>query len=84
MQYPEVLAGLREYVADEVLEGRSEGLEPTTPLLEWGVINSMEIVRLIAFIKTAFAVDVPSEMIMAENFKDLQAITALVLKLACR
>ena len=84
MQYREVLAGLQEYIADEVLEGRTEGLEPTTPLLEWGVINSMEIVRLIGFIKTAFAVDVPSEMVMADNFKDLHAITALVLKLACR
>jgi len=80
MQHSEVLAKLREYIAEEVLDGCAEGLEPFSPLLEWGVINSMEIVRLVNFIKTNFAVEMTNEVIVAENFRDLDAITELVLR----
>ena len=73
-----VLALLTRYISAEVLEGRDEGLEPTSPLLAWGVINSLEMARLAAYIRREFGVEVPADRMLPQHFKDLNAITALV------
>lgn len=79
MERPEVLAQLHKYIAEQVLDGKDIDLDETTPLLEWGVINSIEIVRLLAFIRKQFAVEIPPTQMMADNFVDLGVITDIVL-----
>lgn len=83
MQRAEVMEQLRVYIAEKVLDGKNIGLDETTPLLEWGVINSIEIVRLLHFIRTQFDVDIPASNLIADHFINLAAITDLVLKTAC-
>ncbi len=78
MNTNEIQKALTEYIANEVLDGEDIGLEPTTPLIEWGVINSMEIARLVSFIDERFGVAIPSDKITLEHFKTIDAITALV------
>jgi len=82
MQPAEVLEHLKNYIASEVLDGRDVGLKDSTPLLEWGILNSLELLRIIAFVQTQFNVQVPSTKIVAEHFKDLNSIKNLVLDLA--
>jgi acyl carrier protein len=82
MQQSEVLSSLKSYITNEILNGRDIGLEATTPLLEWGVINSLEIVRLLSFIRNQYAIQIPSEKVTAEHFKDLSSLTQLVLESA--
>ncbi|MCY1071294.1 acyl carrier protein [Nannocystis sp. RBIL2] len=72
---------LKQYVAREILDGKDIGLDADTPLLEWGVINSLEIARLLGFVREQFGVVVPLESVTAEHFKDLRALTALVASL---
>ena len=76
--YAEILTEVRSYIADEVLEGEDVGLEAGTPLLQLGVLNSLEIVRLVDFIHQRFGVTVASAQIVADNFKDLDTIADLV------
>lgn len=78
MNTNEIQKALTEYIANEVLDGEDIGLEPTTPLIEWGVINSMEIARLVSFVDERFGVTIPSDKITIEHFKTIDAITALV------
>lgn len=80
MQRAEILAELRRYIAQDVLDGRDMGLNESTPLMEWGVLNSLEIVRLLSHIQTTFNVDIPPDQVVAEQFADLNAITDLVLR----
>ena len=82
MQRSEVLAQLRSYVAQQLLDGRDIGLDETTPLLEWGVINSLEIIRLLAFIQQQFNIAIPPDQIVADHFTDLGTISDLVLATA--
>lgn len=82
MQRADVLAALKTYIVNEILDGREIGLEPSTPLLEWGIINSLEMMRLLTFIQTEFNVEVPMGQIVPDHFKDLDALTDLVLGLA--
>jgi acyl carrier protein len=80
MQRTEVIAQLKKYIAQDVLSGKDIGLDEATPLLEWGVINSIETVRLLSFIKTAFAVDIPMEKLTADNLANLSSISNLVIE----
>ena len=80
MQQEDVVTQLHTYFAQNVLDGRDIGLDVTTPLLEWGVINSLEIVRLLAFIRTRFAVEIPLHALTAERFTNLLSIAELIME----
>ena len=78
---PAITEELHAFISRQVLEGEDLGLTATTPLLELGILNSMEVLSLIAFVESRFKVVVPPEQILADNFKDLQTIAALVASL---
>ena len=73
-----VVEGLQAFISRQMLEGEDVGLTATTPLLDLGILNSMEVLSLIAFIESSFQVVVPPDQILADNFKDLQTIAGLV------
>jgi acyl carrier protein len=78
MSEAEILEELRSYVVDRLLEGAEVGLTETTPLLELGILNSMEVVRLITRVETLYRINVPPDQVLAENLKDLRSITTLI------
>lgn len=85
MQFPDrdlILAGITQYVEREFLgESDASELTPQTPLLEWGVLNSMNTATLLAFIRTEYGVVVPPTRITGRHFRNLETITALVVEL---
>jgi acyl carrier protein len=82
MSQSDVIHHLKEWVSKELLEGQDIGLEETTPLLEWGVINSIEIARLVSYIEDEWSISVPEEMVVLGNFENLQAIASLITNLS--
>jgi acyl carrier protein len=82
MEPSEILQRLKGYISKEILDGKDIGLEASTPLLEWGIINSLEMARFVAFLENRFSVDVPAEKIVVEHFRDLKSIVALVVELS--
>lgn len=75
----QVLRELTRYIADDVLKDASSGLEPTSPLLEWGVLNSMNLMNLLTHIHSRYGAAVSPVELVGNNFKDLNAITDLVM-----
>lgn len=82
MRQDEIVTSLKEYVVRHLLHGEGNGLDENTPLLEWGVINSLAMVGLISFIEEQFHVQVPDSEIKPASFESLQKIAAMVTKLA--
>jgi acyl carrier protein len=78
MQEQVVLDTLRSYVNERILQDPAVTIEPDTPLLEWGILNSISTVQLIGFIRERFQVDVPPEEVAGRNFRDLRSITQLL------
>jgi len=71
------------YLHGELLDGeRDLRIEPETPLLEWGVLNSMNTMRLLNFIREDLGVTVPPAMIAGRHFRNLAAISDLVSSLS--
>lgn len=80
MQRTEVVRQLKQYFIHQVLDGQGNGLDETTPLLEWGLINSIEIVRLVSFIHQHFSIEIPVYQMVAGNFMHIDAIADMILK----
>ncbi|TMR02598.1 acyl carrier protein [Actinomadura soli] len=79
----QIYTELRAYVSTNFLEGGEvEELNRDTPLLEWGVLNSMNTSILMSHIRDRFGVDVPPMYITGTRFRDLGAITEMVHELS--
>ncbi|WP_103339723.1 acyl carrier protein [Amycolatopsis sp. CA-126428] len=82
MEHAEVLGTLTEFIREKVLDSAGVEVDPHTPLLEWGILNSLSTTALVVFINERLGVDVPAERMVGRNFRDLDSITRLVLELA--
>lgn len=80
MNYETTLGEIKAYVERELLDGDGKDLTPMSPLLAWGVLTSLRVVKMLHFIRQRFDIDVPPDELVAHNLKDLDSITNLVLK----
>lgn len=76
-----ILNELERYVGEQILQDSDVAVDPETPLLEWGILNSLSTVQLIGFIRDKFKIDVPPEEVVGNNFKDLRSISRLLVRL---
>lgn len=78
-----VLARITAYVEQQLLDDSEVSeLTPQTPLLEWGVLNSMNTALLLTFIRGDLGIAVPPTHITGRHFQSLESITALVVELS--
>ncbi|MBP2328677.1 acyl carrier protein [Kibdelosporangium banguiense] len=77
-----VVGSLTRYIESHLLDGDSSiGLTVETPLLEWGVLNSIETARLVAHIRDEFGVRVPPAKMVSKHFSNIDRIADLVCSL---
>lgn len=74
-----VLENLTRYILEHMLNGdESVQLTAETPLLEWGILNSVGTTRLVAYIRNEFGVRVPPGQMVRHNFQNINCIANLV------
>ncbi len=72
---------MREKILSLLREIKGEAnFEHSKDFIEDGLIDSFEIVDLVAEIEDAFAIEISGRDILPENFMNLEAIEALVQK----
>jgi len=76
-----MITELREFVAREFLSGKDEGLDAETPLIEWGIIDSVAIVALRDFVSRRFGVEIPYVELKPSNLANLAAIASTIERL---
>ncbi|TDC72595.1 acyl carrier protein [Streptomyces hainanensis] len=82
MSADEISEKIGSYIRERFLDGDlNRELEETSPLLEWGVLNSMNTALLLMFIRDELGVAVPPKGINAGNFRDIRSITQMVIEL---
>jgi acyl carrier protein len=52
-----------------------------TQLLAQGLLDSLLLMRLIAFLERRFGIDLPDEEVVPENFETLRSIRSLIARL---
>jgi clorobiocin biosynthesis protein CloN5 len=79
VKHAEVELALMEFIRDEFLWGDDDReLTESTPLLEWGIIDSLRTALLLAHMREKLGVFVSPAKINARNFRDVTSIAALV------
>jgi acyl carrier protein len=69
---------LKDHIATTYMHGERTGLTETTPLLGLNIIDSSRLFELVHFIGSEFAVKIPFDQIVPENFESICAITTLI------
>jgi len=70
---------LIEFIRERFLGGDPDGeLTAETPLLDWGVLDSLNTAILLTFIRDDLGVAVPPVSINGRNFASVQSIATLI------
>jgi len=72
-------AKLKEFIMTEVNPDLNlSHLDDDEPLIESSIIDSVGVLKILAFMDETFGVDLSSDQIKLENFKNVSSICALV------
>jgi 2-hydroxymuconate-semialdehyde hydrolase len=80
MQSTQIAEQVRRFIVDEFLEGDEEDLDTDSPLLEWGIIDSIGMVSLVGFLENNFSIHIAQSEITPTNFHSLDRISTLVVR----
>ncbi len=66
---------LLEHIKNELLRGRRSDLKLEDDLLSNGIIDSLGILQMVAFIEERFNIQIPDEDVVFENFQSVKALS---------
>jgi clorobiocin biosynthesis protein CloN5 len=79
----QVSAQLLSFIRDSFLAGDPSGeLSVDTPLLEFGILNSLNTAEMIAYIRDEFDVTIAFDEVTATTFKSVGDLSAVVTRKA--
>ena len=85
MMQNETYQRLYAFVATDLLNGDARDLDEKTPLLAWGVLDSMAMIKLTEFIEQELEITIPTDALLdSANLETLATITRMVEKYAGR
>lgn len=67
---------LAEYIEKELAKGRKSHIDYEEDLLSEGIIDSLGILQLVAFIEDKFGIQIEDEDVVLENFQSISALTS--------
>ena len=70
---------IKQFILTEIAADLNiERLENNEPLIESGIIDSLGVLKIMAFLEESFGLDLSSDQVKLENFKDIDTIRNLV------
>jgi acyl carrier protein len=80
MTSEETLVRLQEFLSRGIADAeQARELTPDASLHELGVLNSLAMARLVAFIRNDLGVEIPARALTSSRFRTLNEITTLIL-----
>ena len=67
---------LLDYIRTEILKGRNNSITADDNLLDSGMLDSLGILQLVAFIDDRLGIQIPDEDVVYENFYSVNALAA--------
>ena len=64
------------YFKKEIIRNNNFNLDENEDLLSAGILDSLGILQVVAYISDEFGIDVPDEDVVYENFSSLQSIVS--------
>lgn len=67
---------LLEYIKNEIMRNRNARLGEDEDLLSSGILDSLGILQIVAFIEKTFSIRIPDEDVVFDNFQSVNAMAA--------
>ncbi|MFK7889529.1 MAG: phosphopantetheine-binding protein [Granulosicoccus sp.] len=67
---------IREYIQGTILNDTAESITDDQDLLLSGLLDSMSVIRLVTWLEGTFAIKIPPEDVLVENFGSLNQMVA--------
>lgn len=64
----------------KILQDVNESIVDGANLIDEGIVDSFEVVNIVAELEEAFDIEIDAEDVVAENFETVDSITAMVEK----
>jgi len=71
---------LARFFAQEVTTQGATAVAPDTDIIGEGLVDSLAIFKLIAFVEETFGVTIQPDEVLLENFQTLRAVRNLIVK----
>ncbi|MGB0103084.1 MAG: acyl carrier protein [Candidatus Sulfotelmatobacter sp.] len=71
-------ASIRSFIAQKFPAARKKALNDDMPLLESGVIDSLGVLDVVAFLEQAFAIKISDDELTPDNFASIQCLASFV------
>jgi acyl carrier protein len=75
-------AAVSEIIAEYIVRARSDRVGPSldqrTALIDEGILDSLFLIQLVAFLESRFSIAIDSEAVTPENFETIERIATLV------
>lgn len=72
------IESVQTFIQAEIAPSRNAELTNSTNLIESGIIDSLGVMKMIAFVEQKYSVTLNPDDLVPENFETLDAITALL------
>lgn len=69
---------IRAFVLEKFPQAKKKNLQDSDKLLESGIVDSLGILDLVAFLESDFQVHISDEELLPENFQTVEAIAQFV------
>lgn len=69
---------IRQFVIENYLFGREEGLQNDTSFLEAGIIDSTGILELVTFLESTFGIKVQDDELITDNLDSIDRVCVFV------
>ena len=77
--HDEVAARINQFITKQLLyDVENVAIDNDTKLIEQGIVDSMGLFRLMAFMEEEFDVEVEPDAIVLENFETVNAVATLI------
>jgi acyl carrier protein len=67
---------LTDYIKNEIIRNRNAKLGLDEDLLGAGILDSLGILQLVAYIDKTFSIQIPDEDVVYDNFKSINSLTS--------
>ena len=67
---------IRDFIADRLGVVEANEIAEDTPLVQNGVIDSIELMQIVAFLEKQFSITIDDTEIVPQNFRNIEAMKA--------
>jgi acyl carrier protein len=71
---------LNDYIKSEFMRNKNAKLDENEDLLSAGILDSIAILQLVAYIEKALAIEMPDEDVIYDNFKSINSLVSYLKK----